>query len=60
MERIIRQIKFFNFYQILISTTGWTGEQQNSSINPYSILVNRFVDFLSGKIILLIKKFGLN
>ncbi len=39
----IRQINIFQFLpRLLISTPGWTGEQQNSSISPYSVWVNRF------------------
>ena len=47
----IRQINLFQFLpRLLISTPGWTGEQQSSSISTYSILVNRFDStFLSGK-----------
>ena len=34
----IRQINLFQFLQrLLISTPGWTGEQQSSSISTYSI-----------------------
>ncbi len=39
----IRQINIFQFLpRLLISTPGWTGEQQSSSISPYTVWVNRF------------------